>query len=90
MKLTSWYFFLKASKVFVELPNYLPGWLEVTTVHRLFQVTFHCGGFCQAEVGYLTGMGGWENRPIIWENYSDLSRGHLTWWFSKGIPPKWP
>ena len=23
-------------------------------------------------------------------NYSDLSRGQLKWWFSKGIPPKCP
>ena len=27
---------------------------------------------------------------IIWANYNDLSRGHLKWWFSKGIPPKSP
>ena len=27
---------------------------------------------------------------IIWANYNDLSRGHLKWWFSKGIPPKIP
>ena len=26
----------------------------------------------------------------IWANYSDLSRGHPKWWFSKGIPPKSP
>ena len=24
----------------------------------------------------------------IWPIYNDLSRGHLKWWFSKGIPPK--
>ncbi len=24
----------------------------------------------------------------IWAIYSDLSRGHPKWWFSKGIPPK--
>ena len=22
----------------------------------------------------------------FWANYNDLSRGHLKWWFSKGIP----
>ena len=26
----------------------------------------------------------------IWANYTDLSRGHPEWWFSKGIPPKSP
>ena len=26
----------------------------------------------------------------IWANYNDLSRGHLKWWFSKGIHPKIP
>ena len=26
----------------------------------------------------------------IWANYNDFSRGHLKWWFSKGIPPKSP
>ena len=25
-----------------------------------------------------------------WANYNDLSRGHLKWWFSKGIPLKSP
>ena len=25
---------------------------------------------------------------LVWSNYSDLSRGHPKWWFSKGIPPK--
>ena len=24
--------------------------------------------------------------PIIWANYSDLTRPHPKWWFSKGIP----
>ena len=27
---------------------------------------------------------------VFWANYSDLSRRHLKWWFSKGIPPKLP
>ena len=26
----------------------------------------------------------------LWANYSDLSRGHLNWCFSKGIPSKIP
>ncbi len=26
----------------------------------------------------------------IWKNYSDLSRGHPKWWFSKGSVPKPP
>ncbi len=26
----------------------------------------------------------------FWAIYNDLSRGHPKWWFSKGIPPKWP
>ena len=25
---------------------------------------------------------------LLWAIYSDLSRGHPRWWFSKGIPPK--
>ncbi len=24
----------------------------------------------------------------VWANYNDLSRGHLKWRFSKGVPPK--
>ena len=28
--------------------------------------------------------------PSFWANYSDLSRGHPKWWFSKGIPSKIP
>ena len=28
--------------------------------------------------------------PYFWANYSDLSRGHPKWWFSKGIPSKIP
>ncbi len=28
--------------------------------------------------------------PSNWNICNDLSRGHLKWWFSKGIPPKSP
>ena len=35
------------------------------------------------------GLDDTENQNI-WANYNDLSRGHLKWWFSKGIPPKSP
>ena len=26
------------------------------------------------------------NKPIVWSNYSDLTRPHPKWWFSKGNP----
>ena len=29
-------------------------------------------------------------RDVFWANFSDLSRGHPKWWFSKGILPKSP
>ena len=32
----------------------------------------------------------WVQSPTIWAKYNDLSRGHLKWWFSKGIPTKIP
>ena len=31
-----------------------------------------------------------QEKPLIWVNYSDLSRGHPKWWFSKGIPLQIP
>ena len=34
--------------------------------------------------------GWWRFQTFFWANYSDLSRGHLTWWFSMGIPHKSP
>ena len=56
-------FVLKASKAkgFLELPTSLPGGGEKSVHLHPIQVTFHCGGFCQAEVGNTSGMGGWEN-----------------------------
>ena len=27
-----------------------------------------------------------DGKEIFWAIYNDLSRGHLKWWFSKGIP----
>ncbi len=32
----------------------------------------------------------WNLRCYFWANYSDFSRCHPKWWFSKGTPHKMP
>ncbi len=54
------------------------------TSNLKFESVIPWGSFCRPLKEWV------HQRPLFWAIYNDLSQGHPKWWFSRGIPPKWP